>query len=116
MDALPVLLVFGASGATGSEVVKQALATGDFKVRAFVRNASKLPKDVTENERLEVFQGDFEDGDKIDAACVGVKYGSFFFVLLFIEEALCLHLSLTDFYSICDCRSHLVRWGQGHVE
>lgn len=77
MAALPVLLVFGATGATGSEVVKQALADGvELKVRAFVRNPSKVPKSVSENERFEIFEGDITNAEKVDEACEGVKYST----------------------------------------
>lgn len=48
------ILIYGASGATGHELVKQALAQGHI-VKAFVRNPSKL-KIIHDN--LEVVQGD----------------------------------------------------------
>lgn len=92
MAALPILLVFGATGATGSEVVKQALAAGNLQVRVFVRNPSKLPKEVTANERLEVFEGDFTDADKVDAACEGVKYSTSLHFQLFSCSQCCFFL------------------------
>lgn len=51
------LLVFGASGATGQQVVAQALAQ-DHVVTAFVRNPAKL---TLTHERLRVVRGDVAD-------------------------------------------------------
>lgn len=51
------LLIFGASGATGQEVVRQALAQGHV-VTAFVRNPAKL---TVTHALLRVVQGDVGD-------------------------------------------------------
>jgi putative NADH-flavin reductase len=48
------ILIFGASGATGHELVKQALAQGH-NVTAFIRNPSKLK---IKHDKLKVIQGD----------------------------------------------------------
>jgi len=61
------ILVIGAAGRTGQEVVRQALGHGH-QVRAFVR-ATAL--DVT-HPRLEVFSGDVLDFDSVSEAVKGV--------------------------------------------
>ncbi|MEO0603942.1 MAG: NAD(P)H-binding protein, partial [Myxococcota bacterium] len=47
------LVVFGATGTTGSHVMRQALAQG-MSVRAAVRSPDKLPADLVNEARLEV--------------------------------------------------------------
>ncbi|WP_407402286.1 NAD(P)-dependent oxidoreductase [Chryseobacterium sp.] len=49
------VIVFGANGTVGIEIVKQALAKG-YHTTAFVRNADKLK--LAENPRLTIHQGD----------------------------------------------------------
>ena len=61
------LVVFGATGKTGLEIVKQALAQGH-TVRAFVRTPAKM---MLKDSRLEVFQGDVLDPIAVDAAVRG---------------------------------------------
>jgi putative NADH-flavin reductase len=61
------VVVFGASGGTGRELVKQALGHGH-SVRAFVRNPDRL-KIV--HHRLEVVQGDVLDNKAVGAAIAG---------------------------------------------
>jgi putative NADH-flavin reductase len=61
------LLVFGASGGTGREIVRQALARG-FQVTAFVRNPSKLG---IEHPALTVLQGDVRDAARVASAVQG---------------------------------------------
>lgn len=51
------LLVIGATGKTGGEIVKQALAQGH-EVTAFVRDPSKM---MLENDRLQLITGDVFD-------------------------------------------------------
>lgn len=63
------LVVFGATGPTGKEVVAQALAAGD-EVVAYVRNPSKLG--VT-SERLKVVQGELSEQTKIEGAIAGME-------------------------------------------
>lgn len=60
------ILVFGASGATGRELVRQGLAAGH-QVSAFVRN----PSTFTEAPRLRVLQGDVFDPGQVAAAIQG---------------------------------------------
>jgi putative NADH-flavin reductase len=61
------LLIFGASGATGHELVKQSLAQGHV-VTAFVRNLAKL---AIKHERLKVLQGDVKDYFSVERAVKG---------------------------------------------
>jgi putative NADH-flavin reductase len=61
------VIVFGASGATGRELVKQGLAEGHL-VTAFVRHPQKLS---IADEKLRVHQGDVADRAAVDAAVPG---------------------------------------------
>ncbi|WP_373511388.1 NAD(P)-dependent oxidoreductase [Persicitalea sp.] len=61
------LLVFGASGATGIQVVKQALEQGHF-VTAFVRNPAKIE---IKNANLDLVQGNVMDASSVRAAFDG---------------------------------------------
>jgi len=61
------IVVFGATGGTGKQVVKQALEAGHL-VTAFVRTPSKLG---IEHANLSVFQGDVIDAEKVEQAIVG---------------------------------------------
>ena len=58
------LLIFGATGGTGMELVHQALERG-YHVTAFVRDPTKL--DV-EDDNLEIVIGNFLDADAVDRA------------------------------------------------
>jgi uncharacterized protein YbjT (DUF2867 family) len=58
------LVVFGATGGTGRELVKQALGHGH-SVRAFVRNPDRLK---VIHHRLEVVTGDVQDAKSVAAA------------------------------------------------
>lgn len=58
------LLVFGATGKTGKELVKQALDQG-YAVIAFTRNPSKL---TVKHKNLEIFQGDIDDYCRVSSA------------------------------------------------
>ena len=60
------ILVFGASGATGRELVRQGLATGH-QVSAFVRD----PASFTATPGLQVIQGDVYDPEQVAAAING---------------------------------------------
>src|SRR4051795_12439091 len=64
------IVVFGSTGATGSHLVKHALAAG-LTVRVFVRSPAKLPAEVREHPSVEVAQGDLTDLAAIDAAIAG---------------------------------------------
>lgn len=61
------LIIFGATGQTGQELVKQAIAH-DHEVTAFVRNPDKLP---LQDERLHVVTGDVLNQEDVNAALVG---------------------------------------------
>jgi putative NADH-flavin reductase len=60
------ILVFGASGGTGQELVRQGLAAGH-KVSAFVRNPASFPA----TPGLQVIQGDVFDPEQVAAATHG---------------------------------------------
>lgn len=61
------ILVVGATGGTGKQLVAQALERG-YEVTAFVRNPSRLD---LEHARLSVAHGDVLDRDSLDAAVGG---------------------------------------------
>jgi len=61
------LLVFGASGATGIQVVQQALELGN-TVTAFVRDPAKIE---IKNAKLNILQGDVMDAASVRAAFDG---------------------------------------------
>lgn len=61
------LLIFGSTGGTGRELVKQALDVGH-EVTAFARNSGKM--DVR-HERLTVVTGDITDAGSINSAVPG---------------------------------------------
>ena len=61
------LIIFGATGQTGQELVKQAIAHGH-DVTAFVRNPDKL---ALQDERLHVVTGDVLNQEDVNAALVG---------------------------------------------
>ena len=61
------LLIFGATGLTGRELVKQALGRGD-AVTAFVRTPAKLS---LEHDHLTVVQGDVTDPASVERAVAG---------------------------------------------
>lgn len=49
------IIIFGATGTVGSEIVKQALEKAHY-VTAFVRNPEKLP--LSKNQNLKIYKGD----------------------------------------------------------
>ncbi|MDL1891529.1 SDR family oxidoreductase [Sphingobacteriales bacterium CHB3] len=61
------LLIIGATGGTGRELVEQALAQGH-DVTAFVRNPSKIE---IKNERLTIARGDVLDYQSVEKAVQG---------------------------------------------
>ena len=61
------IVIFGASGGTGLEVVKQALEAG-YHVTAFVRTPSKIN---IQHPNLTLFQGDVTDAGAVDKAIAG---------------------------------------------
>lgn len=64
-----MILVTGATGTIGSEVVQQLAAAGQ-KVRAFVRSTQKAEK--LKGPNVELAQGTFEDTDSLKKALQGV--------------------------------------------
>jgi putative NADH-flavin reductase len=61
------IVIFGASGGMGLEVLKQALESGH-TVTAFVRTRSKID---LQHPNLRLFQGDVMDTDAVEKAIVG---------------------------------------------
>jgi putative NADH-flavin reductase len=61
------LAIFGASGATGKQIIEQALAAGN-QVAAFARNPSKIG---ASHERLTIVQGELSDTAAIERAVGG---------------------------------------------
>ena len=61
------IVVFGASGGTGSKIVEQALSAGHM-VTAFVRTPSKLG---IQHQNLTAFQGDVMDADAVERSIAG---------------------------------------------
>ncbi|MDH3978602.1 MAG: SDR family oxidoreductase [Gammaproteobacteria bacterium] len=68
-EKIKVVLVAGATGGTGREVVKDLLANG-YEVRAFVRNAETAREKLGDD--VEYIEGDVRDRASIDAALPGV--------------------------------------------
>jgi len=62
------IIVFGASGGTGRQLVKQAIERYGYHVTAFVRNPDAFP---LEHEKLSVVKGDILDGTAVEAAVQG---------------------------------------------
>jgi len=69
------ILVFGATGQQGGAVTKQLLADG-WQVRAFTRHSASQAAQAIAQADAQLFQGDMEDRDSLDAAMQGV-YGVF---------------------------------------
>ena len=68
-----MILVAGATGALGSEIVRRLLARG-VKVRALVRSTSDAAKvDSLEKAGADIARGDLKDPDSLRSACGGVK-------------------------------------------
>lgn len=65
-----MFLVTGATGTTGSEVVRQLAAAGE-RLRALVRNSEKAR--AIEGPGVEIVVGDFERPETLDEALRGVK-------------------------------------------
>ena len=64
-----MILITGATGTVGSEVVKRLSAAG-VQVRAMTRDPGKA--DSIRLPQVEVVTGDFEDAEAIRRACAGV--------------------------------------------
>ena len=68
-----MVLVAGATGALGSQIVRRLLERGG-KVRALVRTTSDQKKvDSLEKAGAEIARGDLKDPDSLRSACNGVK-------------------------------------------
>jgi len=65
------ILVTGATGTVGTEVVKQLVATG-VAVRAAVRSIEKA-EETFQNPLIEFVEFDFEDPATLDAAFIGIE-------------------------------------------
>ncbi|KAH8547914.1 NAD(P)-binding protein [Umbelopsis sp. PMI_123] len=63
------LLIFGATGPTGREIIRKALAS-NCQVNVMVRNPGKLPDDVKND--ITVFKGELTDKETILASMDGV--------------------------------------------
>jgi putative NADH-flavin reductase len=64
------LAVFGATGGTGRETVREAL-DADHEVRAFVRDRTKIERDRLEDDRLAAIEGDVLDFEAVERAIEG---------------------------------------------
>jgi putative NADH-flavin reductase len=64
------IAVFGATGRTGQPVVDQALERGH-EVVAFVRDASRIPSAVRNEDRVRVVEGDAYSGEGVELAIAG---------------------------------------------
>lgn len=62
------LAILGASGRTGQMLVQQALDSGDFAVRALVRDPSKLP---IKHDNLTIITGSATDTDAVNRLLTG---------------------------------------------
>lgn len=68
-----MILVAGATGQLGSEIVRRLLARGQ-KVRAIVRQSSDPAKvDALRSAGAEIVRGDLKEPDTLRAACSGVR-------------------------------------------
>lgn len=66
-----MLLVTGATGTTGSDIVKQLAQAGAKGVRVMVRSPAKAS--AFEQHGFEIVQGDFDNRESLDAALAGVE-------------------------------------------
>ncbi len=66
-----MILVTGATGKSGREIVKQ-LSAANAPVRALVRDAGKAG-DLAALPHVEIFEGDLRESDTLDAALEGVE-------------------------------------------
>ena len=69
-----MILVVGATGTNGREVVRRLVAAGQ-RVRAMVRTPSRAGDLPSEN--VELVQGDLDDPGSLDAALAGVERAFF---------------------------------------
>jgi nucleoside-diphosphate-sugar epimerase len=67
-NAIKTIAVFGATGRTGSELIKQALDQG-YSIKALVRTPSKIR---ATGSKLQIIQGSATDAAKVDETIKGV--------------------------------------------
>jgi len=72
VQAKDVVLVAGATGGTGREVVKQLVADGKYSVRAMTRDPAKAKDALPAG--VEIVAGDLRDPASLDAPLKGVTY------------------------------------------
>ena len=65
-----MILITGATGTTGSDIIKQLARAGTREVRVMVRNPAKAA--AIRESGFEVVEGDFDDPESLDAALTGV--------------------------------------------
>lgn len=65
------MLVIGATGLQGGAVVRHLLATGRYEVRCLTRNPRSLASQALADTEVELFQGDLNDIQSIEAALRG---------------------------------------------
>ena len=65
------LLILGATGACGIQLIQQALAL-DHTVVLYVRSPQKLPESITSSPSVTVVEGSLTDSEKFSAALEGV--------------------------------------------
>jgi uncharacterized protein YbjT (DUF2867 family) len=70
-----IILVTGATGNQGSAVTNSLIASG-WRMRALVRDATKLPVRIATSKNIDIVRGDLEDRGSLDRAVQGV-YGVF---------------------------------------
>ena len=105
-----MILITGATGTVGSEVVKRLSAQG-IQARALTRDLGKVDADQCPN--VEFVQGDFDDADSIRRACSGVEQA--FLLSNSIERAEQQQISFVEAARKSGVR-HLVKLSQLHAE
>jgi uncharacterized protein YbjT (DUF2867 family) len=75
-DKNKIILVLGATGAQGGSVARHLLSSSDFSVRCLTRDPGSEKAGALAKAGAEVFKGDFENPESLDAALQGC-YGVF---------------------------------------
>jgi len=65
------VVVFGASGLCGNELVKQAASEHNLNVTAVVRSAASLPQEIKALPNVKVLEGDVKDANFVDSCIAG---------------------------------------------
>ena len=105
-----MILITGATGTVGSEVVKRLSAKG-IPVRAVTRDPGKAG--TIRLPQVEVVEGDFEDADSIRRACTGVNRA--FLLTNSTERAEAQQVAFTRIAQQSGVR-HLVKLSQLHAD